>query len=553
VDDLRGWDWVTDVNAWPGEDGSNPDNDPMDFNGHGTHTAGIMAAMTNNATGGAGTAGGFYNGARGCKIMCLRIGWSEADQGVERGFVRMDFAAQAFDYGVMMGAKVFNCSWGSSGGSGFGDAMDAALAAGVNICTSAGNTGGLSSSYLANSVGVLNVASTTSADLKSGFSSYGTNVDVSAPGSSIYNTYSNHTSATYATLSGTSMASPHVAGLVGLIRSKNPELEKEKVDSVIKATADPIDYLNPAYAGQLGTGRINAAAALAGTPIADFYADATFGQAPLAVQFFDHSYLHPVSWSWNLGNGDLPVTQNASTVYASAGLYTVSLTANTDVGLQTTTRTGFIQVVRDSVGGLVGEAGIHHSGSVNLVLHITVPVDSVVIPFVATGPATITLDTVLLDPPGATAFTTAVLDNFLAGTGMGVLKFKADSGAIVPGSIQVARFVFSVGQGVPGQALSIGASDMFPSDSLAVYATRGVYKPDVIPTLGRVAPYYGGDVNLSGYITSGDVIDMVNYIFKSGSLPVTSLADVDGSPPANAGDIIYLINYLFKSGPPPIG
>jgi len=94
VDDLRGWDWVTDVNAWPGEDGSNPDNDPMDFNGHGTHTAGIMAAMTNNATGGAGTAGGFYNGTRGCKIMCLRIGWSEADQGVERGFVRMDFAAR---------------------------------------------------------------------------------------------------------------------------------------------------------------------------------------------------------------------------------------------------------------------------------------------------------------------------------------------------------------------------------------------------------------------------------------------------------------------------
>jgi len=151
------------------------------------------------------------------------------------------------------------------------------------------------------------------------------------------------------------------------------------------------------------------------------------------------------------------------------------------------------------------------------------------------------------------AFTTAALDNFLAGTGMGVLKFKADSGAIVPGSIQVARFVFSVGQGVPGQAMSIGASDMFPYDSLAVYATRGVYKPDVIPTLGRVAPYYKGDVNLSGYITSGDVIDMVNYIFKSGSLPVTSLADVDGSPPANAGDIIYLINYLFKSGPPPIG
>ena len=228
VDDIRGWDWVDGVSAWPGEDGSLPDNDPMDFNGHGTHTSGIMAAMTNNAVGVAGTAGGFYPGTRGCKIMCLRIGWSQSDQGVERGFVSMDFAAQAFDYGVMMGAKVFNCSWGSSSEIAFFTAVEAAKAAGVNICTSAGNSGASSSSYLANDPGVLNVASTTSADLKSSFSSYGTNVDVSAPGSSIYNTYSNHTVATYGTLSGTSMASPHVAGLVGLIRSVNPELEKEK-------------------------------------------------------------------------------------------------------------------------------------------------------------------------------------------------------------------------------------------------------------------------------------------------------------------------------------
>jgi subtilisin family serine protease len=553
TDDLRGWDWVDGVNAWPGEDGTLPDADPMDFNGHGTHVGGIMAAMTNNGVGVAGTAGGFYNGTRGCRIVCLRIGWSESDQGVERGFVGMDFAAQAFDYGVMMGVKVFNCSWGSSGSSGFGNAVDAAIAAGVNICTSAGNSGGQSSSYLANHPAVLNVASTTSSDLKSSFSSHGTNVDVSAPGSSIYNTYSNHTSPVYATLSGTSMASPHVAGLVGLIRSLNPELEKDKVDSVIKATADPIDHLNPAYAGRLGTGRINAAAALAGTPIADFYADVTFGQAPLTVNFYDHSYLNPVSWNWSLGNGDLPITQNAATVYAAPGLYTVSLTAQTDRGPYTTTRNGFIHVVHDSIGGLEGEAGIHHEGSVNLRLCITVPVDSIVIPFAAVGPPTIALDTVLLDPAGAAAFSTAVLDNFLAGTGMGVLKFKADSGAITPGSIEVARFVFSVGQGTPGEEMVIGTTTTFPFDSLAVYAPPGVYRPEVLGTVARVGPYYKGDVNLSGLITSADVIDMVNYIFKSGTLPEASLADLDGNPPANAGDIIFLINYLFKSGPAPIG
>ena len=240
-------------------------------------------------------------------------------------------------------------------------------------------------------------------------------------------------------------------------------------------------------------------------------------------------------------------------MYASAGNYTVSLTAQTDVGLKTTTRTGYIHVIDDSLGGLSGEAGIHHSGSVNLRIHITVPVDSIVIPFAATGPAAITLDTVLLDPPGAGLFTRASLDNFLAGTGMGVLKFSSDSGAITPGLLEVARFVFSVGQGTPGEEMLIGEATSFPADSLAVYATPGTYRPDVVPTRARVAPYFKGDVNLTGFVTSGDAVDMVNYIFKSGTLAVPSLADVDGSPPVNAGDIIYLINYLFKSGPPPIG
>jgi hypothetical protein len=93
----------------------------------------------------------------------------------------------------------------------------------------------------------------------------------------------------------------------------------------------------------------------------------------------------------------------------------------------------------------------------------------------------------------------------------------------------------------------------FPADSFAVYSTSGLYVPDVHATIARVAPHLKGDVDLSGFITSGDVVGMVNYIFKSGSLPVPALADLDGFPPANAGDIIYLINYLFKSGPPPIG
>ena len=138
IDDYRGWDWVSVTGVWSGEDGSNPDNDPTDFNGHGTHCAGISAAMTNNGMGVAGVAGGFYPSQRGVKIMALRAGWSAAhpDYGYETGYVRMDFCAQAFYYAVDNGADVISCSWGSSNSGGIGEVLDYAVQNGVAICLS---------------------------------------------------------------------------------------------------------------------------------------------------------------------------------------------------------------------------------------------------------------------------------------------------------------------------------------------------------------------------------------------------------------------------------
>lgn len=554
VDDIRGWDFVDVAGAWPGEDGTNPDNDPMDFNGHGTHVSGIMAAMTNNAVGVAGTAGGWYGATRGCKIMPLRIGWSQAEptHGYEAGYVRMDFAAQAFNYGVSMGVKVFNCSWGSSSGTDMRVATDNAVAQGVTICAAAGNENTTTSGYLQRRSDVITVASTTSSDRKSGFSSYGADVDVSAPGSSIYNTYSNHGSPTYAYLSGTSMATPHVAGLVGLIRSRNPELEKDRVDSIAIHTADDIYALNPGFVGLLGAGRINAANAIAAVPFADFAADVTFGQAPLAVQYTDHSYLNPVAWDWDLGNGETPAIPSPATVYSTAGVYTVSLTTQSDAGLQTTTKSQLIRVVQDSVGGLASEVGIFHSGSVALHLSCSVPVDSLVIPFEVAPVEAISLDTVLLDGDLAGSFTTISLDNFLAGAGMGVLRFVSDTGAVTlpPGAL--ASFHFSVGQGIPGNAAVVDTTGLL-SDAYAVFTPYGTYAPDVVATRLQVAPYLLGDVSLDGSLTSSDVIQMVSYVFKGGILPEPDLADVDASGSVSSADILYMVNYLFKGGPPPVG
>ena len=253
VDDYRGWDWVDGVAGWPGEDVSTPDNNPMDFYGHGTHVAGIASAETNNGVGVAGL--GFH-----CSIMCLRIGWQGLDG---NGYVRMDFAASAIDYAADEGVRAINCSWGSSYDGGLAAAVTHATGAthGVVVVSAAGNDDNQIAPYLCTRADVMAVAATNSGDYKASFSNYGPWVDVSAPGVSIRSTYFDNV---YAYLDGTSMAAPHVTGLVGLIRSLVPGMTRIQVQNQIINTTEDIDALNPSYAGLLGSGRINAYNAVSG-------------------------------------------------------------------------------------------------------------------------------------------------------------------------------------------------------------------------------------------------------------------------------------------------
>jgi len=114
IDDLIGYDFLTGIGSvWPGEDGGIPDTDPNDFDGHGTHCAGISAAVTNNAVDVVGIAGG-WSGSRsfgGSRIMCLRTGGTASDG---YGYVNPNDCATAINYAAYMGANVINCSWGSS-------------------------------------------------------------------------------------------------------------------------------------------------------------------------------------------------------------------------------------------------------------------------------------------------------------------------------------------------------------------------------------------------------------------------------------------------------
>jgi subtilase family protein/fervidolysin-like protein len=230
---------------------------PDDANGHGTHCAGTAAAIDNTT--------GVIGVAPGCRIMPLRINLT-AGMNQNRADAINYVAAQAAANPARRYAV--NCSWRMSGDhAGVHNAIINAVNNNVVVCFAAGNANqdtDVIPQYPGVYPEVISVAATDQRDRKATFSNFGSNVDVSAPGVNIYSTYPDDS---YTFLDGTSMASPHVAGLAGLIWSRNPALSNQQVRTTIQDTADNIDALNPGFEGQLGSGRINAARALAGMPL----------------------------------------------------------------------------------------------------------------------------------------------------------------------------------------------------------------------------------------------------------------------------------------------
>ena len=234
VDDVVGYDFVASTTGNPfysccDADCSTPDKDPSDHNGHGTHVAGTVSAVTNNARGVAGIAGGYSSGTsgNGVKIMPLRIGWNAAPLlgSCGTGLVRMDYAAEAMYYVATQKARgvniaAVNCSWGSSNSGGLAAAVDNLLANDVMIIHAAGNSNSSSADYLGTRTDVMNVAATDINGNGASFTNYGSWVDLAAPGVDIVSTYHVYTDPNgewYASSSGTSMATPHVCGVAALL------------------------------------------------------------------------------------------------------------------------------------------------------------------------------------------------------------------------------------------------------------------------------------------------------------------------------------------------
>lgn len=228
---------------------------PEDTCGHGTHVTGIAAAEGNNGVGVAGVAWGVkILPVRTLTIVGSRCSGDEFD--VQEGI----------NWAVSHGAKVINLSLGALPSSShtceqefpvMSQAVKDAFNAGVLVVAAAGNDFTSRLECPALQAEAMAVGATTSSDQRAYYSNYGTGLNIVAPGSGIYSTY---LGGGYTSLSGTSMATPHVAGLAGLIWSADSSLTRTETWNIIQDTAD--DLGQTGYDLEYGYGRINALKAL---------------------------------------------------------------------------------------------------------------------------------------------------------------------------------------------------------------------------------------------------------------------------------------------------
>jgi len=236
-DDYAGWDARN----------NNGDVYIQSFNApHGTHAAGIAAAETDNAIGGASLS---------FRTMWLPVKASNNSDVITHGYEGITFAAKR-------GAKVINCSWGTfdSSATAF-SVINFALSQHCFVVASAGNFSDDTRVYPASYKGVVSVAATTQTDAKLSTSSYNVFVKISAPGSGIWSTISNAQGGpAYGFMSGTSMAAPVVSSLLGLMSGYAPAGNDSVILDCMYNTAKNIYNIpaNDPYDSLLGKGRVQA-------------------------------------------------------------------------------------------------------------------------------------------------------------------------------------------------------------------------------------------------------------------------------------------------------
>ena len=338
VDDVMGWDFF------------NNDNDPMDDNGHGTHTAGTIGAVGNNGIGVAGVA---WN----VKLMPLKFLGAG-------GSGPTSAAIAAIEYAAHKGVPITNNSWGGGQKS---RALEEAITASNSLfVASAGNAASsrvqYPAGYAANNI--VSVAATDNQDRLASFSNYGSSwVDLGAPGVDILSTAPNQR---YAVMSGTSMAAPHVAGTAALVLAQSFIPTPIQLKTQIMSNVDAIPALKgiTATGGRLNVRRAVGAAELpsdttAPGPVSSLVVnEATFKSIELAWSASGDDGSTGTAYGYDLRYSSSPITEsNWANATRATGESLPSLAGSSESfvlnGLQANTTYYAALKVRDEAGNVL--------------------------------------------------------------------------------------------------------------------------------------------------------------------------------------------------------
>jgi serine protease len=302
-----------------------------DCNGHGTHVAGTVGGNT----------WGIAKGVTLIPVRVLGCNGSGTNSGVIAG---IDWVAANH-----VKPAVANMSLGGGASSATDTAVTNLVNAGVFTAVAAGNDNANACNYSpARAAAAFTVGSTTNTDARSSFSNFGTCLDIFAPGSSITSAWYTSSTATN-TISGTSMASPHVAGVGAIYLANNPTATPSAVGTALinNSTPNKVTGAQTGSPNRLLYSRFGGGAPVDNPPTANF----TFSCNGLVCSFNGSGSTDDngiSSYSWTFGDGTTGTGATPSKTYAAAGTFSVVLTVR-DTANQTGTRTQSVTVT--SSGG----------------------------------------------------------------------------------------------------------------------------------------------------------------------------------------------------------
>ena len=427
---------------------------------------------------------------------------------------------------------------------------------GIVVCNAMGNMGPRDSTLIApaDAHNILAVGAVNGAGLIWSKSSRGPTFDgrikpeVCARGVSVWAGSANSDSS-YASVSGTSLSTPLIAGAACLLVQARPIMPPKIIRQALLETADNADSINNTY----GWGVINLLEAL--TWGAEFSVDTSVGNAPLTVQFTSNSSLPVFAYNWDFGDGGSSQLENPSYEYKDPGTYDVTLTTLTNYGNIDNQQLGLITLYGDTLTIGTDSAFAGEKLVISIELVNTQSLSSLLIPFKYGGSSDFRFDSVSLGSRTSYFEKVRSVGIDVNNNRYGFLITADDGGGsppLAPGRGDILKIHLSI------DSLSLGGigatidTTSFLSNKLQLYTASTSYTPIVFAGSMSSKEIIRGDANYDAKISILDLTFLIDFIWRGGEGSVTvQSSDMNFDKKIDTKDITYLVDFIFRGGPAP--